>query len=79
QLCGRVCRRLSFENPIRTGWGFLFYNRFWKPADLMKSGSQRAIQCRAALGMEEASPDLEKLRLKSLVFLNREYSGQPDP
>jgi hypothetical protein len=23
QLCGRVCRRLSFENPIQIGWGFL--------------------------------------------------------
>ena len=29
--------------------------------------------------MEAASPDLEKQGFFAVVFVNREYSGQPDP
>jgi hypothetical protein len=29
--------------------------------------------------MEAASPDLEKQGFLAVVFVNREYSGQPDP
>ena len=33
----------------------------------------------SALGMEAASPDLEKQGFLAVVFVNREYSVQPDP
>ena len=29
--------------------------------------------------MEVASPDLEKQGFSAVVFVNREYNGQPDP
>ena len=29
--------------------------------------------------MEMASPDLEKQGFLAVVFVNREYNGQPDP
>jgi hypothetical protein len=28
QLCGRVCRRLSFENPVSNETGFFVLNQF---------------------------------------------------
>ncbi len=33
----------------------------------------------SALGMEAASRDLEKQGFLAVVFVNREFSGQPDP
>ncbi len=35
------------------------------------------VEC--VLGMEAASPDLEKQGFFAVVFVNREYSVQPDP
>jgi hypothetical protein len=33
----------------------------------------------SALGMEAVSPDLEKQGFLAVVFVNLEFSGQPDP
>jgi hypothetical protein len=61
---------INFDQPE-----ILWFDCFYSNLEI----SCRTVTSFFALGMGAASPDLEKQGFLAVVFVNREYSGQPDP
>ncbi|WP_206430331.1 hypothetical protein, partial [Flavobacterium ustbae] len=70
--CGRVCRRLSFENPVSSETGFSVLYAFLKIISFScEIWNQKSHLMPRALGMEAAS-FYARVR-------HKRYSRQPDP